>query len=736
MAESRTATPAPASSLDPGWLQQRSARLAFLSLPVTTGLVASVVVALVVGVPRATSVFPTNRDVAAGSGVAFGLALIVAAALGRRNLRLPAAAMSWGLALHLGVLLCLIPGCLLVMPVPAERHTGWLLPVTNKRWLIALYNLAVLTVLVFPVAFERWRRKPPAAGEPAPVSRNPRPGWARWVRLAVGQALIVGLCGYLAGPPWNLESYHRWIDWHEQMRLGGLQAISGGYLPFIGPAAFPHGPGTQVIVYAVMKATRHFDLVGFRTGWATLNLLAFLALASAAFWYTGLARALFVMLMAIVFSPLAAFSTQPDGTLAGFYGWANALRYIAPVVLVPAVARLAPDASRRVSVAVVGALWALGAWLAQENLTTTAAATGLVLVLLCLTRTVSPDRVLRVAGYLVVGFACGVAPILAYYAWHGVAGEFVHNYFFFARAVMGGWSNTWWPPGEMSPARTAYYWTLPLLLAIGLGTLWRASPLRPMAPLDPSRAQLLAFLCVQLACFQTALRHSDSSHVLNTLIALPFVIVAGFLDVPRWHGETRGARLALRAAFVAGVLVVCPALRSQLPLEWTSLLTRPAARFRVAGGQEPPAPYEGRVAYRRVPRLLHDLPSLGNAAGVSMRTFLDFASDVHETVGSRKTYVRDLGVPYLADGLLYFLANLTPAPALPDRDTFTINDEARRAVADRIRARPREFECFIASSLDGPEAAAFLETHPDAQRHMRRLGRARLYVLLSPSLPD
>ena len=242
-------------------------------------------------------------------------------------------------------------------------------------------------------------------------------------------------------------------------------------------------------------------------------------------------------------------------------------------------------------------------------------------------------------------------------------------------------------------------------------------------------------MCVQLACFQSALLRSDSSHVRNTFIALPFIIVVGFLDVARWQGGARFARFVAGAAFLAAVLVVYPADSLGAAVRWTGVLTRPAAKFRVTSGQEPPATYEGRVAYRRVPGLLHDERRLGNASGVSMREFLDVASDVHDIVGSRQTYVRDLGRPYMADGLLYFFADLTPAPAWPDRDTWTINDEVRRAVADRIRARPQEFECFIASSLDGPEAAAFLETHPDAERLERRLGRATLYILLSPPRP-
>jgi len=718
------------------WLKQRPAQQAFAALPITTGIVASLAVALVLSVRHERSQDLTNGTVAC-AGVAVGLALVLAATLGRRHLRLPAPAWSWALALHLGVLCGVIPIYLLVTPAPAERLTGWIFPVLNKRWLIACYNLAIVTVLVFPLAIERWRAKPGAAGEPAPALRSRRHGWgAPWMWAGVGQAVMVGLGWYLAGPPWHLERYRSGIDWHEQMRLGGLQAIAKGYPPFIGPAAFPHGPGTQLIVYTVMKATRHFDLVGFRTGWATLNLLAFLVMASAAYWFTSLGRAFLVVLLAVVFSPFIFFTTQPDGTLVGFYGWANALRYIAPLVVVPALARLAPDESRRVSVVVVGALWGVGAWLAQENLTTTAVAAGLLLVLCCLTTTVSVDRALRVTGYLIVGFVSAVAPILGYYAWRGVAGEFVHNYFFVARAVMDGWSNTWWSPQDTSPIRMAYYWTLPFLLVLGVAALWRPSPLRSVTPLGRQRALFVAFVCVQLACFQSALLRSDSSHVLNTLIALPFIIVLGSLDVARWLGETRGARVAVRAAFLATVLVVYPAFRSQLPFTWTGLLSRPAAKFTVHRGQEPPDPYEGRSAYQRVPRLLHDEPELGNTAPVSMRTFLDFATDVKDIVGSRKTYVRDLGRLYFADGLLYFLANLTPAPALPDRDTMTLNDEVRRAVADRIRMHPREFECFIASSLDGPEAEAFLDTHPDAQRLERRLGMATLYILLSPRRPD
>ncbi len=41
-----------------------------------------------------------------------------------------------------------------------------------------------------------------------------------------------------------------------------------------------------------------------------------------------------------------------------------------------------------------------------------------------------------------------------------------------------------------------------------------------------------------------------------------------------------------------------------------------------------------------------------------MRAFLDFASDIHDTVGRRKTYIAYLGNVYT--GLLYFMADSLP----------------------------------------------------------------------------
>src|SRR5204863_7921278 len=125
---------------------------------------------------------------------------------------------------------------------------------------------------------------------------------------------------------------------------------------------------------------------------------------------------------------------------------------------------------------------------------------------------------------------------------------FVRSYFFFARAVAVGYSNMWWPAQDSArPDRYSYYFTLPFILACGICALWRLPALRVAGPLDRRRTLFLAFVCVQLACYQTALLRSDAAHLMNTMIALPFVIVLGFIELPRWLATTPAGVWAVRA---------------------------------------------------------------------------------------------------------------------------------------------------------------------------------------------
>jgi len=205
-------------------------------LPYTTGLTAALVIAIA-WIKRLRQPTFAYADTCISLATALFVAGLILGLWGRRRLARTAAgisvgpAVSWVLALNLGIMWLIVPMLLLTVSVETDIVGGWLFPVLNKRWLAGLYNLAVATVALFPVAIERWRSLPEAAA-PAPVQSTlaPAPTRRRWWSATAGIVAIVVVAWYFTGPPWNLERLHRGIDWHEQLRLGPLQAISKGWI--------------------------------------------------------------------------------------------------------------------------------------------------------------------------------------------------------------------------------------------------------------------------------------------------------------------------------------------------------------------------------------------------------------------------------------------------------------------------------------------------------------------------
>ena len=519
--------------------------------------------------------------------------------------------------------------------------------------------------------------------------------------------------------------------------LGPLQAISKGYLPYIGPASTQYGPGAQVLLYALMTHQgRHFDLVSFRTACAVLNFVVLVAAGLAAYRWMGFTAAVLVVILARIYSPFAFFFAVDDGTFAGVYGWAFAGRYLVALLVVPAVARacvLAEGDWRWWPLTVWGAVLGVGAWIAQENLSTAVVAGGLVLAILWLTRTVRLARVARIILALAAGFSCVAAAILVWYARHHAAGEFVRNYFLMPRAVAMGYSNLWWPPPRPGGPIDTRRLHPAVSAALGARRLVALSGAPPAAPLDWRRARFIALVWVLLASYQTALLRSDYAHLMNTMIALPFVLVIGARDLPRWVAATWRGRVGARIVFVALALMIYPTIRLQ---DWRRLLVTPAARFQEGSSRLLAGPAGRGIAFERATPLLANEPLFAAGAGLSMRAFLDFATDVHGIVGARKTLITDLG-DRAWTGALYFLADLTPAPYPFDRETMAINDDLRAAVVVHMRAHPSDYECMIGTSLQGPEAVAFLETHPGAVAFQRVLpahelrGPQTVHILLA-----
>ena len=723
-------TTAPAWLDDPGrgltLTFDRAARL----LPYITGLSAAASIALVEykiwQTPHFAYVSPVVMIAASSFVLSIGLSALLRVA--SRSSRIgEGSAVSWLVALEIGVLFLPVIVVLLARSIAEENMTGWTFPVLNKRWLIGLYNLSIGTCLVLPLAIERWRLGARAAPSGPSIVEQPMPRRS-WIRTIASQVVVVALCWFLGGPPWHLERHHRVVDWHEQLHLGPLLAIFQGHLPFVGAAATPYGPGLQWLTFELMKSLGSFDLVSFRTAWAIQQFMAALAVGVAACWWLGLFPAIAVVLLSFTYSPVAFFQTAPDGTWGGLYGWSNACRYLAPLLVVSTLAESATRETRSAPIVLIGGAWAVGALFAQEGLTTTATAIVLLLALLWLTRTIALSRALWLLRGLALGFICVIAPVLAYYAWHGAAAEFVRSYFFFARAVVAGFSNSWWPSQDAAhPDRITYYLTLPFLLACGLCVLWRVSAFEVTPPLDRRRRLFLAFVCVMLVCYQTALTRSDAGHLMNTMIALPFIVVLGVIDLPGWLAKRTASRWLVRAAFVIVVLLVFPTLR--LAAEWRRF-TAPVARFQSYPAPPVAATRDDRIAFRRMTPLLVDEPQLVDGGTVTVREFLEFATDVRSIVGNRKTYFLQVGWT-TSGALIAFMADLQVADHPLGGELLNMNDDVKASVAAHIRAHPQEYEAFIGPSLTDLEAVAFVESHPGTVTLRRMLGSSTVYILLA-----
>ena len=636
-------------------------------------------------------------------------------------------ATAWLLALNAGVLLLMVPATLAVWQTDWDAITGWrVYPFLNKRWLAALYTVGLLTFLVLPVWFERWLT--PVSAEKAGEAGAVAPGRAPWWRVSLECAALLLAVWYLAGPPWNVATHHRPIDPHEQVHLGPIQAISKGYTPFIGPASTQYGPGFQVMVYGYMSRTDQFNLVGFREAFLVLHLVSFAAFALLARAHVGFGPAWFVVLLGVICSPLKFFQFMADGTPGDTYGWGNALRYLGPLVVVPALGILLTRsiAYGRLLTIALGVGWGLLAWSAQESLASVVSAGGLLVLLLLGTGSTGRARVVITLMALASGFAAVWLPLLAWYAGQGALFAFIDNYLLVPRAVAAGFSNTWWADGPDSSLAKAFHYLPLIILALGALTLWDPTTGRVRRPLSGAQVRLLSFLAVLAACYQTTLFRSDAMHLLNTLLVLPFVLVLAFRDLPGWLSATWTGRAGVRVTFAAVCLAVFP-LTPPLTAVYDWVLFPPSYKYQERPAR--PADQAAGVAFERATAGLRDEPTVMGEGSGPMRQFLSDASDLHRLIGNRPTFVQS-APPYFS-GLVYFMADLTPAPYLFDLETMVFNDRQQNLAWAHFSRHVKEAECVVVASADAFEARAFISANPEARVYPRSLGAASVLVIMN-----
>lgn len=644
---------------------------------------------------------------------------------------------------------------------------------TDKRWETAAYLLGALAPMLWliiaarvleagrdrPSSWRAWlaglfpRTTPPTPDDAEDAPQTPStpqapktiniPGpsgapWRDWagriLPAAAGLATALVLAWYFLGPPWYLSQTSSVIGTQETVFLVGFQAIAKGHLPYIGVAGVQYGPGTQLASYLIMHHVTSVSVVGFRQAWALLTWAGASVLFAVFFLAFGYARGLAASLLsALVYLPLHQIAFQPGGSFDGFWAWANPLRYagaIAVVVLLPAVVRRSASWRGVAAGAGIGAVWGAMSYMGQENLAAGAVGALLMGALLLLSGT-APWRAVRAAlAAVLAGFLVIWLPILAFYAVHGDLAQFLNLYFLSPRAVAQGYSDTSWQGASHLPSPlTTMFYVLPFLLAaLALLTVVQVRPVEIAARWSRDRVLLAGILVVTILLYQGALLRADTAHLTGTLLAVPALVITVATVLPRLLGGRQRATLVLGgAALIIGSFALLP----YQEYAWSSVRSAAEApyldRSQLAGDPHPGTP--ATLAAQRVGPGLASAPRCCQGSDVPMADFVTLMNRIHAIVGDRTAYVADF--PHTYPGIVYFVADLTPAPVLFDKYTTILNEPQLTAYLAyfRVNVLPHT-QAVLTASLRTPEARFFLRRFPGARQITLRFAAKPYYILL------
>ena len=641
----------------------------------------------------------------------------------------------------------------------------------DKRWVSATYLLGALAPLplliiaarvltagrMHPESWRTWfRALAPAraadrtdevdALERDDVTPAGPSGWgARYTSVVVGVLTAVSLAYYFYGPPWYLTRTRTTgpigINTQEDVYLAGLQAMSKGAVPYIGPASEQYGPGSQLLPYLYMRHVSGFSVVGFRESWAMLSWVGatvfFIVLFLALGYGRGLAAAL---LSALVYPAFHLMSFVPGRDFWGFYGWFNPLRYagaFALILLLPAAIRRSPSWRGLAAAAVLGVVWGAASYIGQENLAAGIIGALVIAVLLVFSGTAAWRSVWPALLAAAAGFVVCWLPVVAFYASKGLLGRFLYLYSLDPLAVAQGYSNT--PFGGANPPHaevhgnapwTMLFYTLPFLLAIVAllaGVQFR--PFRIATRWSRQRIVLAAAIVTTIVMYQGALLRSDIDHMSGTVLMVPAVVVTVATVLPRALGARQRAPLILAgAAIVVGSFVLLPA-SSLKPSTVLAKATAPYQdRQRMAAAAAPPALTS--LAARRVGSELTLDWTCCQHHTEPMAAFIALMNRLHAIIGARATYVAAFRGGY--PGVVYFVADLTPAPYPEDLRTMVFTTEQRRAYMATFRRRVLpDTQAVVTPDLHAPEARSFLLRYPHAKIMTLAFAGRPYYVLLA-----
>jgi hypothetical protein len=642
----------------------------------------------------------------------------------------------------------------------------------DKRWVTSAYLLGAFAPMLLLVAAARvlaaggehpqaWRswlsglapRRPvvaaPVPTPPAPGAPRTGPVRAAWrglagapaARAAAGVLTSVAIGWYFYGPPWYLSQPGAGgIGVQESVFLSGFQAISKGAVPYIGPASVQYGPGAQLLSYLYMRHIGTFSVVGFRESWALFEWAGATILFVVFFLAFGYLRGLVATLLsALIYPALQEVGFLPRGSYGGFFGWSDPLRYagaIALILLLPAIIRCCPARRGLAGAATLGLLFGAMSYIAQENLVAGAVGAAAVSAVALLSATSSARAVVTALLAALAGFLIVWVPVLAYYAARGLAGRFLHLYFLIPQAVAGGYSNTPFGGYQITAAAKAtqarwetFFYALPFILAIlALLVVVQFRPFRVAWEWSRERVTAVAILITTILLYQGALLRSDASHLYGTMLAVPGLVIMAATALPRLLGAWRPVTLAVAGAAVFAASFLLLPRSAVSPASVHAVAAAPYRdRQRLAAQPAPAAP--ATIAGLRVGAGLATARQCCQNASVPMPRFIAFMDQLHAIIGDRVTYVVSFPAGY--PGLVYFVADLTPAPVPIDEHTMVLNMPQYRAYLADFRAGvlPRT-AALITPSLSAAEARYFRDFYANARVITLAYRHKPVYVLL------
>ncbi len=562
-----------------------------------------------------------------------------------------------------------------------------LFPIYDKRWLLALFALAV-GLAYCPAVTTRlidcWH-----GCTMTPSNLQPRRIFALNI---IGMIIVAVVAAVAAAASYQVAALTSPLNPHEIVHLGPIQAIHSGRIPYV-EAESQYGIGFQVLSYRFMKAF-DFSIFGFRAAHLTANFFADVVRFSVFLIAFGWRIGLTAVLLCFVFEPW---------WLTGLWGWGVLPRWLGAAVvgaLLPLILWSDSHGLRRLAqVALLGASAGALAWFSHENFSTSLAAAGLTLTAaFTCGRLAFRDTVAAGATFAASLAATFLLCITATVGPAHLAQAVALN-FYGTGIWLQGVASTPWSPESFWQWTAAFYVTPYLILALLVCALYAA----PAAD-ERKIGQLIGAAAAAAAMVPVTLLRSDPHHFVGPMsTALPVLIAAALFLLPNMLSGKRARQTIVSVFALALVSFAVPVAY------WNDVVWARGAPWAMSVKRyehAPASPYERRLGFTPVGANVV-VPALwGPSDGPTFHEFRRIIEQIRHHVGTRSVMIENLpwatgtekGVPWQAS-LIYFLGDLTVGTSQPEPwITQWVRADVERQRAELRRSPP---ECLITQAGSG-----------------------------------